>query len=268
MLEFIKRNVTSEEIAKFQEQGFFTYKLLEGASLKAVQDEVDRLWGQADKHFDAAQSWLANALINGVHKESEVIREVLYRNPLVDVMTRIIGPNVKAASNQLAFKHPGDGRAYDWHQDNGYGRLAPELNVTCWLALDDVTERNGCLWVIPGSHKMGIINHAASRESERTAVIANEGEAIPVPLRAGEGVVFHGSLLHMSKGNDTDQMRRAYFFRYADADAVEAGTGRPRIGKLLRGISKFPEVNGCSELICHPAASELQHEVHTRDSEA
>jgi hypothetical protein len=75
-------------------------------------------------------------------------------------------------------------------------------------------------------------------------------------MRAGECAIVHGSLLHMSKGNVTDRMRRAYFFRYADADAIEVLTGRPRIGRLLRGESRFREVTECSELVCQPDATE------------
>lgn len=256
MLRFSDSEIGDGKIAGFREQGFFTCELLAGESLAAVRAEVDRLWSSANKHYDPGQSWLKNSLINGVHKESAVMREVLYRNPLIDVMTRLIGPNIKAASNQLAFKQPGDARAFDWHQDNGYGTLAPELNVTCWLALDDVTEENGCLWVIPGSHKRGLIGHDAERESERVARIEDAERAAPVLMRAGECLVFHGSLLHMSKGNHANKIRRAYFFRYADADAVEVKTGQPRIGKLLRGTSKFSEVSECPETVCHPAANE------------
>jgi len=272
MLDFVQRGVTNAEIAQFGEQGFFTSSLLAGHSLGAVQDAVDRLWNEAGKRFDADQSWLANALINGVHKDSAVIRDLLYRNPLVDVMTRIIGPNVKAASNQLAFKHPtekarvekGDGQIFDWHQDNGYGPLTPENNVTVWVALDDVTLESGCLWIIPGSHRDGLVAHSASRESERIARVKNAERAIPVPLAAGACVVFHGSLLHMSKGNHSGRIRRAYFCRYADANAIEIKTGKPRVGKLLRGVSRFREVTECSELVCHPDASELQHLIHGR----
>lgn len=256
MLQFIQREVSEAEIEQFRAQGFFTYQLLAGESLRVVQDEADRLWSLANKQYDAGESWNANAIINGVHKDSAVMRELMYRNPLVDAMTQLIGPNVKAASNQLVFKHAGDANAYHWHQDNGFGPLAPENNVTCWIALDDTHEQNGCLWLIPGSHTRGILEHAASRGRERIAQGVDEAQAVAVPMRAGAGVVFHGSLLHTSKGNHTDRLRRACFFRYADADAIEVKTGRPRIGKLLRGQSRFREVTECSELVCQPDATE------------
>lgn len=256
MLEFINHQLPEAEIARYNQQGYTLYPLLAGASLKTVQDESNRLWAMSNKQYDAAQSWNANAIINGVHKDSAVMRELMYRNPLIDLMMRLIGPNVKAASNQLVFKHPGDSNQYHWHQDNGFGPLDPENNVTCWIALDDANEQNGCLWVLPGSHLDGVVEHAASRGRERIAQIEDESQAAPAPMKAGECLIFHGSLLHTSKGNFTDKMRRAYFFRYADADAVEVLTGKPRIGRLLRGVSKFPEVTECPETVCQPDATE------------
>ena len=126
----------------------------------------------------------SNALLNGVHKESLLFRDVMYSSQLVDAMTKVIGPNIKAASNQLVYKHPGDTRPYDWHQDNGFGPLDPYTTVSCWMALDDVNENNGCLWVIPGSHKLGQLKHNEERGRERIVEVSDETGAIPVILRA------------------------------------------------------------------------------------
>jgi Phytanoyl-CoA dioxygenase (PhyH) len=256
MLQFTHRPLIKADMDQYRGQGFLIRPLLDGGSLCDVQAEADRLWTLANRRYDENESWNANAIINGVHKDSPLMREVMYRNPLVDDMTRLIGPNVKAASNQLVFKHPGDRNAYHWHQDNGFGPLDPYNNATCWIALDATDEQNGCLWVIPGSHQYGVVEHHESRGRERVAQGVDEQRAMPVRLKAGECVVFHGNLLHMSKGNETDRMRRAYFFRYADADAIELKTGRPRIGMLLRGTSRFHEVRECSALVCQPDATE------------
>jgi ectoine hydroxylase-related dioxygenase (phytanoyl-CoA dioxygenase family) len=257
VLTFNHRKLTPDEVDQYHEQGYFVYgTVVSTEEILVLQAEADRLWEASRKDFDSEASWNQNALLNGVHKESETIRDIMYRSPLIDVMTQVIGENVKAASNQLVFKHPGDQRPYDWHQDNGFGPLEPDTTVSCWMALDDVHERNGCLWVIPGSHKNGRLEHRTERDRERIAVVEHEQNAIPVLLKGGECVFFHGDLLHMSKGNSTDRPRRAFFFRYADADAIEIITGQPRIGKLLRGASRFPEVTNCSEMVCQPSKND------------
>ncbi len=254
-LHFESHAASDEDVARYRQQGYLIYgPLLTGTSLEAVQHEVDRLWQAHGKHFDPGAGWLANSLLNGVHRDSPLIRDILYRSPLVDAMTCMIGPNIKAASNQLTFKQRGDDSPFQWHQDNGYGTLAPDNSISCWLALDDVDERNGCLWIIPGSHRNGAIEHSSGKPGERQAQPDGADRAIPLRLRAGECVFFHASALHMSRGNQTDRMRRAYFFRYADADAIEIVTGQPRIGMLLRGKSRFTEVTDCPESICHPEA--------------
>jgi hypothetical protein len=258
MLTFNYRKLTPDEVKQYNEQGYFIYgAVVSQEEISLLQAEATRLWESSRKDFDGEASWNQNALLNGVHKESQMIRDIMYRSPLVDVMRQVIGENIKAASNQLVFKHPDDRRPYDWHQDNGFGPLEPDTTVSCWMALDDVHERNGCLWIIPGSHKNGRLAHRAERDRERIAVVETEEKAIPVLLKAGECVFFHGDLLHMSKGNLTASARRAFFFRYADADAIETLTGQPRIGKLLRGKSRFPEVTNCSEMICQPSKNDM-----------
>lgn len=257
MLNFNNRQLSESEIEHYNEHGYFIYgAVVSPEEVSLLQEEAARLWEASRKDFDSEASWNENALLNGVHKESALLREIMYRSPLVDAMTQVIGENIKAASNQLIFKSAGDTRPYDWHQDNGFGPLEPDTTVSCWMALDDVHEKNGCLWIIPGSHKNGRLEHRAERGRERIASVEDSEKAIPVLLKAGECIFFHGDLLHKSKGNSTDRVRRAFFFRYADADAIETLTGEPRIGRLLRGVSRFTEITNCSEMVCQPSKND------------
>ena len=71
----------------------------------------------------------------------------------------------------------------------------------------------------------------------------DESQAIPVPLKPGECLIFHGWMPHKSEGNRSNHDRRLLFLRYADADAVEVYNNRkPRLGKLTRGETRYPEV--------------------------
>jgi ectoine hydroxylase-related dioxygenase (phytanoyl-CoA dioxygenase family) len=114
--------------------------------------------------------------------------------------------------------------------------------------MDDADEQNGCLWLIPLSHKKGQIQikHGRDEISELKAIEleVDESLAIPMPMKAGDSLIFNFWMLHKSDGNYAkDRDRRILFLRYADADAVEVcNDNQPRLGRLLRGKSKFDQV--------------------------
>jgi len=123
--------------------------------------------------------------------------------------------------------------------------------------LDDVDEENGCLWIIPGSHKqkqISVKHTVENKASEKSIdVEVDESWAIPVPMKAGESIIFHCWTLHKSEGNRSkDRDRRILFLRYADVDAVEVYNERgPRLGRLLRGTTRFPEVETYEKEVAH-----------------
>ncbi len=84
----------------------------------------------------------------------------------VDVLTKIIGPNVKCMQSMLFIKASGKpGQA--WHQDEYFIPTRDRSLVGGWLAMDAATVENGCLWILPGSHKRGIIYPHAGHEDRR-----------------------------------------------------------------------------------------------------
>ncbi len=80
-----------------------------------------------------------------------IVRNYYFEGPLVDVAERLVGPNVKAATSQLTFKHRGNTQSFGWHHDNADGELEPHTAISCLTALDDADVENGRLRVIPGS---------------------------------------------------------------------------------------------------------------------
>ena len=75
---------------------------------------------------------------------------------IVDVLTAAIGPNVKCMQSMLFIKHAGKpGQA--WHQDEDFIPTRDRSLGAAWIAIDEATVENGCLWVIPGSHRPGIL---------------------------------------------------------------------------------------------------------------
>ncbi len=248
---FVYRRLDERELTAYERDGFLHYgPVLTPSGLRRMIDEVMRAWSAEKGPFDPNRTWLQNALLPNIHHQSDMVRRFYFHGPIVDVAEQLIGPNIKGATSQLTFKMRGNTKAFGWHQDNGYGELEPYNAVTCLTALDDTDESNGCLWIIPGSHRRGQIpvgeaGSAEAKKAQREITLnVDERGAVPVRMKAGECVIFHCWTLHKSEGNRSpDRDRRILFLRYADADAVEVyNDRRPRLGRLIRGGTRFPEV--------------------------
>jgi hypothetical protein len=248
---FVHRTLAADELAAYERAGYLNYgPILTPAGLERIRDECTQAWRAEKGEFDPAKTWLQNALLPNIHHQSLTVRQFYFNGPMVDVAEQIIGPNIKAATSQLTFKMRGNTKSFAWHQDNGYGQLDPANAITCLTALDDADPENGCLWLVPESHQRGQIEVAelgsvAAKQAQREiALEVDESRAIPMPMRAGECLFFHCWTLHKSQGNfSKDRDRRFLFMRYADADAVEVyNDRRPRLGRLLRGHTCFPDV--------------------------
>jgi 2-oxoglutarate-dependent dioxygenase len=112
-----------------------------------------------------------------------------------------------------AVKPPG-GSLFQYHQDNQYCAFDGTA-INFWMALEDIDETNGCLWLVPGSHKMGALDWVPTGDANKSRTIAWEPEdARPVPLRAGDCVVFDRLTIHSSGGNRTASPRVAYSVSY------------------------------------------------------
>lgn len=240
-----------EKLDFYNDFGFVKMgRTLTDKGIELMLEECMQAWNNEKQAFDANKTWLQNALLVNIHKKSTIVRDFYFEGPIVDVMEQIIGPNIKAATSQLTFKMRGNTKSFAWHQDNGYGELQPYNTISSLTALEDVDEENGCLRIIPGSHKQGQIDvsHVIKQHKEGKSVSieleVDESKAIPIPMKAGESIFFHCWTLHQSQGNfSKDRDRRILFMRYADADAIEIyNNGQPRLGRLLKGTTQFSEV--------------------------
>ncbi|WP_148075647.1 phytanoyl-CoA dioxygenase family protein [Bythopirellula goksoeyrii] len=246
---FVYRELTDQEKDFYADQGYLNLgRLLTERGVRQMLDEVMSVWTAEKGPANPDKTWLENALRPDIHHCSDAVRKYYFSGPLVDIAEHLIGPNIKGATSQLTFKMRGNTMPFPWHQDNAYGELDPYNALTCLTALDDTDLDNGCLWIIPGSHKQGQLAFARSKV-DRAALRpvemkANEKNAIPVPMKAGDCLVFHCHMMHRSEGNRSkDRDRRVLFLRYADADAVEVYNDRkPRLGRLIRGTTIFPAV--------------------------
>ena len=161
------------------------------------------------------------------HKLSDLMHTTLAHPAVVDALTGIIGPNVKAMQSMLFIKSEGKpGQA--WHQDELFIPTRDRSLTAAWIALDDATVENGCLWVLPGSHRRGVLypdrDHHDPRfdcEVEAYDFPYRDEDAVAVEVPAGSVVVFNGYLLHMSLPNGGRHgLRRALVNHYMSAQSL------------------------------------------------
>ncbi|MFK7801442.1 MAG: phytanoyl-CoA dioxygenase family protein, partial [Anaerolineae bacterium] len=161
------------------------------------------------------------------HKMSAVMEKYLAHQTIVDVATQVIGPDVKAMQSMLFIKAAGKpGQA--WHQDEEFIPTRDRSLMGGWIALDDANTENGGLWVIPGSHKHGVIwPHHVQNDPRFDCTIETWGfpykdeDAVPVEVKAGAIVFFNGYLLHRSLPNfATSGYRRVLVNHYMSAQSL------------------------------------------------
>ena len=161
------------------------------------------------------------------HKVSDVALRALKQPRVVDALTAVIGPNVKAMQSMLFIKSEGKpGQA--WHQDEYFIPTRDRSLTGVWIALDDATVENGCLWVLPGSHRRGVLYPARDQDDPRfdCSIEAydfpyRDEDSVPVEVPAGTAVIFNGYLLHRSLENSGRHgYRRALASHYMSAESL------------------------------------------------
>jgi phytanoyl-CoA hydroxylase len=161
------------------------------------------------------------------HKLSELLRGMLAHPVIIDALRQLTGPNIKSMQSMLFIKSEGKpGQA--WHQDELFIPTRDRSLTAAWIALDDATVDNGCLWVLPGSHRPGVLypdrDHDDPRfdcEVEAYDFPYGDHDAVAVAVPAGSVVLFNGYLLHMSQPNTGRHgLRRALVNHYMSAQSL------------------------------------------------
>ena len=218
-VEPLTATVTDSELtSRYHRDG---YLVLAGAlrsdEVQALREEAVRICSGERGNVDGVQPPAAGEpdqlvvrrylCIHFPHKLSKVIARSLHHPKIVDVLTSVIGPNVKAMQSMVFMKSEGKpGQA--WHQDELFIPTRDRSLTAAWIALDDATVENGCLWVLPGSHRPGVLYPDRDQhdprfdcEVEAYDFPYRDQDAVPVEVPAGSVVIFNGYLLHRSLPN-------------------------------------------------------------------
>lgn len=218
--------ITPEQATQYDQKGYF---LLEGAfssdEMDAVADAIEPfeqnveafLRTQPDGRMMIAK---ADAITFTIHlvTKSELLKNFSRHGVFARLCRDIMGSQNRLYWDQAVYKKPGNPEEFPWHQDNGYTFTEPQQYLTCWVALVDATEDNGCPWVVPGMHTGGTIRHDPTELGWQC--LTNPEGAIAVPAKKGDIVVFSSLTPHRTGPNLTNGVRKSYILQYAPDGAL------------------------------------------------
>jgi len=162
-----------------------------------------------------------------MHRWDDVSLRWMIDSRLNAVMTDLLGREPFAVQTMLYFK-PAGGRGQALHQDQYYLRVRPGTCIAAWMALDRCDEENGCLQVVPGSHRWPVLctEKADTNQSftDVTVPLPPGQQTVPIIMDPGDVLFFHGQLVHGSLPNtSSDRFRRALIGHYIAGEAEQVG---------------------------------------------
>lgn len=264
--------LSDAQIAQFQEQGFLIYgPILTPEETKDLHSALERvLRGESAKSPEAARNIggsdqsVVTQVVN-IWEAEPAFAAHLYNDRIVPLAAQLMGTDtVRVWHDQVQVKPPRVGGPTIWHQDHPYWPIIqPADLVSAWVALEDATVENGCMWMVPGSHRWGPYlgpqggGTIGSRKDDwgpdYDATLIPEGASVtevPVPVPAG-GVVFHHCRTwHGAPPNHSDRNRPAIAVHYMPGHTRYEPEGRTHLvehhitvapGAILEG-DHFPTV--------------------------
>lgn len=230
--------LNQEQIAFYQTEGYLIVEdVLRQDELDEAQAivedfvEASRQVTQQDGHFDLEPGHTAEA--PKVRRLSSPVTyhpffdQLMRDDRVLEVLSPLIGNAIRAQGNKLNMKPPEVGSPVEWHQDFAHYPHTNDDLCAIGIALDDATEENGCMMVVPGSHKGPILDHhqdgffigAISPARDNIDLSA----AVPIAMKAGSLSVHHARTLHGSACNKSGHSRKLLLYQYAAVDAWPLG---------------------------------------------
>jgi hypothetical protein len=231
--------LSDAEVARYATDGFV-------CPIPAISPREARQCRDRLEAFEASQRRSLGGLPGQLRAKTHLLfpwLDDLVRHPVVlDAVETLLGPDLLVYHLTMWIKEPGDDAFVSWHQDGTYFGLDPaDRHVTAWVALSDSTYENGCVTVLPGSHRMGQLPHTMHRAAanllsngQEVEVAIDPDRVMPLALRAGEFSLHHTHLLHSSAPNRGRDRRIGVGISYIPTGVRHIGAQR-LTAALVRG---------------------------------
>jgi ectoine hydroxylase-related dioxygenase (phytanoyl-CoA dioxygenase family) len=241
---------------RYEQDGFVSpIEVLDAAEAREVRGAFDAI----ESTFDPAAR--STGMLH-LHLQHEPLWRLATHRRLLDAASEALGPDLILLGTHFFVKYPGQVEAFvAWHQDATYWGLDPAVAITGWIAIDDADAENGCMRVIPGSHRRGLMEHGTAKQAgnllsvNQSLELATGDEAIAVDseLKAGQASLHDGLLIHGSNPNRSNRRRAGFTVRLTRPDVQLVGNARHKHSwkpMLVRGQDRFNHF----QLLAHPFA--------------
>ena len=221
--------------SQFEEDGFFSPLCLFDKSTalyyREILETVEQKTGSLNYRYK-------------IHTVLDIAYKIATNKELLDSVEALLGPNILLYNTSFVIKEPNSKAHISWHQDLTYWGFNDDKQVAAWIALSDATEENGCMHMIPGSHKGGQLPHRTTKDSNnllhhgQTIEGVSEEQSHCIPLKAGEASLHHGWTMHTSYHNKSDDRRIGLTINYISTDMFQTQTENDS-AILVRGVDHY-----------------------------
>ncbi|MGH9802967.1 MAG: phytanoyl-CoA dioxygenase family protein [Blastocatellia bacterium] len=194
--------------------------------------------------------------IDNLHLFFDWAHRLVTHEALLNTIQSLLGGDILVFGTLVFYKPPQDPGYASWHQDSVYSSLHLTPSISAWIALTPSNAANGCMRVIPGSHKQGLLNHTTAgdetnllKRGEQITTV-DEAEAVDVVLQPGELSLHHSTIVHGSNPNTSGEPRIGFIVRFVTNQI----TDRERPMMRVRGEAD------CSHLMLAPPPPEMNQQ--------
>jgi non-heme Fe2+,alpha-ketoglutarate-dependent halogenase len=158
---------------------------------------------------------------DSLHLFFDWAHRLVTHDALLNAVEDVLGGDILIDGTLVFYKPPQDSSYVSWHQDSVYSGWHLTPSTSAWIALTGSHRANGCMRVIPGSHKQGLVSHVNVRDDsnlvargERVETVVDESQAVDVVLQPGEMSLHHSTIIHGSNANTSDEPRIGFIVRF------------------------------------------------------
>jgi len=266
--------LTTDQLNHYKDKGYISpVNALTSSEAKEIRDEIEKI----ENKWPGALEGINR---NYIHLISPIFNKICLNKNILDAVQSIIGKNILICGTTLFIKNPNEKGFVSYHQDAKYIGLEPHNWVTVWLAVTDTNEHNGCMRMLPGSHKENLKSHEQKFDDNN---LLTRGQTIkgvplnktePVILKAGQVSLHHPLVVHGSGLNKSNDRRIGFVIQSYIGTNVNQVIGKMFVQKArgedqykFHEYSKIPiELMGKNEISSQNKANKELAKIFYSDS--